>query len=579
MQQQTFIDEFRLNFFLRYPRKTLPSLVYAVISLKAKKIRLSTGVKVYPAQWNMTHQRAIVSTHLSRLDNSNNTIANDKIEEINRNFCFLKEFISENPCEIANINSIVKTIIYTGEIMKNPIEYLTECVKQDKTIKGEIVKNGKIQYTSTKKDYLNTINWLNKYFKIKPIKSFNDINLLYIKGFLEFLRDFTDADTQDGKLTRNYCRKKFTQVGTILETYCVCNNKMKATVLKEWKGEERQKNPIFGRVFPRAGQFDNAISLRDEELLLLWEHWHKLTSQTDKDILATFLLECMTGQRFSDAYKVKDSLENIHEFTTIQLKQNKGEKILSMQVLFELTKTILAEYKNNNIKGYSNSYSNNRMKQIAKDAGLVGNKLVGRQSGGAKEVATEMKPRFSLIGQHTGRRTFITMLALRGWEAQKISIYSGHIDIDTVYKYMKIRETEEYNQFKKQVKNNPSSILRFCDDDENEKVFGVKSEDRKIKLMQDLNIMLVNPDEFLYISDEQKLVELRYKYMLQINQYTDLSRELRELFDVIFNAKLDLATRKHSIDWLKGWLKEQGANNLKPKAPLEIGEMTIKHED
>ena len=49
----------------------------------------------------------------------------------------------------------------------------------------------------------------------------------------------------------------------------------------------------------------------------------------------------------------------------------------------------------------------------------------------------------NLLSQHTGRRTFITLLALREWSANRIKQYSGHSEIEMVERYTKIRD--EYN--------------------------------------------------------------------------------------------------------------------------------------
>lgn len=45
---QTFIQELQGNFFLRSPKQTTPTLLYYVVRINNKKVRLATGVKVYP---------------------------------------------------------------------------------------------------------------------------------------------------------------------------------------------------------------------------------------------------------------------------------------------------------------------------------------------------------------------------------------------------------------------------------------------------------------------------------------------------------------------------------------------------
>ena len=62
---QTFIQELQGNFFLRSPKKTTPSLLYYVVRINNKKIRLATGVKVYPQHWDKGNQKAIISSQYS----------------------------------------------------------------------------------------------------------------------------------------------------------------------------------------------------------------------------------------------------------------------------------------------------------------------------------------------------------------------------------------------------------------------------------------------------------------------------------------------------------------------------------
>lgn len=456
---QTFIKELQGNFFLRTPKSNSPTLLYYVIRFNDKKYRLATGVKVYPTQWDKAHQKAKINSRLSKLEHSNNIIVNEKIEEYKYRFSQFKTYLCNNPMEIANGGKLLKAFIYNNKIMENCIEYLRKCKDEDKSISD-----------GTKKDYKSALENLEKYsIGDKEITSFNDLNKKYIKGFYNYLLSIdNNPRTKDGKLSVGYINKQIGQLWTMLNKYAVENELMNYPILQEWEKRSWEKKD-------KTKQNEKGIALRDDEILLLWDYWHKIDNQTDKDILATFLLECLTGQRFSDVGKITDNLFTIHSITTIQLAQQKGGKGIRVGIIFELVKTILTEYQNEVPKCYSNDYSNKRMKVIGKKAGISGKETTTRHSGNDTNVTSTQIERYELLTQHTGRRTFITLLALREWSANRIRQYSGHSDIDMVERYTKIKDSVDYERFRSAIKNTPSKILRYVDEEENNKLFGKAS--------------------------------------------------------------------------------------------------------
>ena len=91
---QNFIQELQGNFFLRSPKQTTPTLLYYVVRINNKKIRLATGVKIYPQHWDKSKQKAIITPQQPKQTRINNGIVNEKIAEYLRS-CFemIKLFI------------------------------------------------------------------------------------------------------------------------------------------------------------------------------------------------------------------------------------------------------------------------------------------------------------------------------------------------------------------------------------------------------------------------------------------------------------------------------------------------------
>lgn len=453
---QTFIQELQGNFFLRSPKQTTPTLLYYVVRINNKKVRLATGVKVYPQHWNKREQKAIISSQHPKLTRINNEIVNEKIDEYLKRFSQFKDYLCNNPAEITNCGDLLKSFIY-NKMSENCIGYLRKRKDEDKTISE-----------GTKKDYKSALDNLERFCtQDNAVNKFNDFTKKYIKNYYNYLLSIDDNPrTKDGKLSVSYVNKQISQLWNMLNKYAVENELMDYSILLEWqnRGAWEKKD--------KTKNNEKGIALRDDEIIKLWEYWFHIDNQNDKDILATFLLECLTGQRFSDIEKITYNLNTIHSITTINLTQQKTGKTIRVGIIFELAKIILKQYENKMPQSFSIDYSNKRMKAIGKAAGIVGQETMTRHSGNDTHVQSIQKQRFELLSQHTGRRTFITLLALREWSAHRIKQYSGHSDIDMVERYTKIKDSVEFERFRNAVKNDSSHILRFVDENENNKLFG-----------------------------------------------------------------------------------------------------------
>ena len=166
-----------------------------VCRINGKQVKLSTGVKVYPEHWNEEKQEAYISCRLSELDNSNNTITNEKLTELKASFVEYKYYLCQHPNEMEQGVELLRKFIYKDTMVKkqeteNAIHWLRNAIIADKNI-GE----------STRADYIKQI----KFFEIFlnetgrcPI-SFSDINLPLIKGYELYL---LNKDVGKGKTTK-----------------------------------------------------------------------------------------------------------------------------------------------------------------------------------------------------------------------------------------------------------------------------------------------------------------------------------------------------------------------------------------
>lgn len=441
MTGQVFIDEIRCNFNLREPKADKPTNIYLVASVNNKQVKLSTGVKVYPSQWNVKKQEAYISVRLTELDNINNTIVNNKLIELKNCFTEFKYYLCANPNKIDNGITLLKNYIYKENTdMKeekaiNVCLYLKQCVDKDTISEG------------SKKAYINAIKLLERYMKENNItlKSFDEINTKFFKNFQTFLLDIDDAKTVDSTLSVKYINQTIKIIHQRLDAYAVGDGIM-----------TRSKFLDIVPQFIKDKMDDYKIALRDDEVLKLWNY--KAKDERDQGVKDIFVLNCVTGQRISDTEKVDDNLENILDVTTIKLVQKKTGKYLKFGIIFELAKEILNKYPNG-LPNISASMINTRIKEIASEAGIKGKEITCRQT--KDGLNTTYKERHECISSHTARRTFITLLKLREWDDRKIMMYSGHKSDKLIKDYTKIKDTADFERFNKAKKEHPEMLLKL----------------------------------------------------------------------------------------------------------------------
>lgn len=131
---------------MRKPKSDRPTNIYLVCRINKKQVKLSTGVRVYPDQWNTKKQEAYVSPRLTELDNINNAIVNDEINKLKADFIDFKRYICDNPNEIDNSLFLLRKYIYKDRMMKQqelqkPVQWLRRAISQDKTIKSDGQRN------------------------------------------------------------------------------------------------------------------------------------------------------------------------------------------------------------------------------------------------------------------------------------------------------------------------------------------------------------------------------------------------------------------------------------------------------
>ena len=420
MGRQIFINQMQCNFNLRQPKANKPTNIYLVVYLNNKQVKLSTGVKVYPEHWNIRKQQAYVNARLSKLDNNNNTIANDRLSELKDMFLEFKHYLCEHPTDIDNSITILRTRIY-----KNTMT--TEIKKKSATTVMKEIIDAKQAASSTKGQQKLNVGKFERYLKENNISdTWESMNLNTFEGYQKYLVDNGRGSVTIRNIIQNTLfplLKKVSKRVDIPFTW-YDSNLNSFEFVKDESNKELASN--------------KKVTLTEEQLKQLYDYpitGTELQVRKRTEIRDLFVLQCLVGQRVGDMQKFfNGDNEKDEEEDTISIIQQKT-KARAIIPLTPLAKEIISKYQNTELKYYkpSNSNLNAELRIIAEEAGL--NTPVTFEDKDGKQV----KPLFELVHTHTARHTFITIMCRRDIPKETIIIATGHEDtkmIDKVYSHL-----------------------------------------------------------------------------------------------------------------------------------------------
>ena len=420
MGRQIFINQMQCNFNLRQPKANKPTNIYLVVYLNNKQVKLSTGVKVYPEHWNIRKQQAYVNARLSKLDNNNNTIANDRLSELKDMFLEFKHYLCEHPTDIENSITVLRTRIY-----KNTMT--TEIKKKSATTVMKEIIDAKQAASSTKEQQKLNVGKFERYLKENNISdTWESMNLNTFESYQKYLVDNGRGSVTIRNIIQNTLfplLKKVSKRVDIPFTW-YDSNLNSFEFVKDESNKELASN--------------KKVTLTEEQLKQLYDYpitGTELQVRKRTEIRDLFVLQCLVGQRVGDMQKFfNGDNEKDEEEDTISIIQQKT-KARAIIPLTPLAKEIISKYQNTELKYYkpSNSNLNAELRIIAEEAGL--NIPITFEDKDGKQV----KPLFELVHTHTARHTFITIMCRRDIPKETIIIATGHEDtkmIDKVYSHL-----------------------------------------------------------------------------------------------------------------------------------------------
>lgn len=312
MNGQVFVGEMQATFVLRQPKVSKPTNVYLICRVQGKQVKLSTGVKVYPDQWNKKKQEAYVSFRLPELDNRNNEITNSRINDLKCCFSDYKKYLCDNPDRIVDSLDILREYIYKD----NPNMKQTSRQRRKPT-ENIILELRKMIDADTgleegsKERYFNVLNTLKSYLEsINRQIGWKDLTLSLVKDFEVYV-----ANTPvRGKLPKS------TSVW----------NKMSCLLTVLRKAEQYEKIDFEAANLhkykkPKKEEDNSEVSLSLEEI----DRMYSLPlAGIEEQIRDLFVLQCNIGQRYSDLMLLNEGIMDIEQGIVTIVQKKTGKKVV-----------------------------------------------------------------------------------------------------------------------------------------------------------------------------------------------------------------------------------------------------------
>lgn len=443
-----------IRFVLRTdkPDKDGLSPIQLVFQVKGQRKYFNTEEKILPENWNLKTQapewaeKKRSKKNEVEVQNALNKVKNIKLVSPREGANFDKLLSAKEVEELKGRLSAIKSKIFDIE---NRFELDGIIYSADMVISK--LKDTQKQKTKVEAHSKVLFDFMNKYI--------NDHSSTRVKGSLSVYRSvmrqlseyqkatgskvtFDSIDHNFFQLFQNYLLKvKKVEDGKSIPRFNNTTIAKQLSTLKTFLNYARVQGIEVSdkyKNFKIKRETLEVIALTNDEFETLFYFdlsGNKRLSQA-RDI---FCFACATGLRYSDLEQLKR--EHIKE-DGIRLTVKKTRELL-MVPLNPAARAILSKYASmpEPLPMISNQKLNIYIKELCKLAGINEPVEIVRFRGVKREPVTY--PKFELIGVHTGRKTFVTLMLEKGASAEAVMSMTGHVDYKSFKRYVKITETHK----------------------------------------------------------------------------------------------------------------------------------------
>lgn len=391
--------------------KSTPVAINVIYCHKSIQLELSTGQKVVPAKWTGSRVKGVdradkINKHLSNLENK---LLNVHIDHHEKTLSEQRE-IARKIIKGGADDSQKKTFIEAVQrfIAQYEKEKEEGTVKRYKVVLNKLIAfNPNLTFEELDQNFYDSFK---DFLYNQPNPGFSGYHLEYDRtGGFYLVCPNSDTDTSLATigLFDDTVFKYFINISSIL-TWAGKRGYPINPAYKEWQ--------IIKREYP-------PISLTEDELERIEDCNFK---EKHLDIARDYLsLECRTGQRISDLrrFNASDLRDSVWHLTQKKGNRTKAKHIQLPLVGFCAPALVILEKYNFKLPTISEQKLNENIKTVCKLAGINQVMYIERYAGNKKIRIPGSKDEF--ISTHTGKKTFITLLAGQGVPVKVISGFTG----------------------------------------------------------------------------------------------------------------------------------------------------------
>ena len=429
-----------VNFYLENrTNKKQEAVIRVSIAIRGARLVTSTGYNIKPADWNA--ERHEVKPRKENWKKQTTYDINTALGDIRRHFDTYEKDHGEVTEE--ELRKEFKTFMGRVEV-KEEILAATEKPKEptfferfEQFIKEESINN---MWVPSTKRALNVIKGHIEAWN--PETSFDLLTESVLSQYINYHR--TDLDQREVTVEKQWRYFKWfldwaTRKGYNTNTaYPRFKPKFKTTdktiVFLDWDELMR----LYKFKVPKTGKKVKLTTYDGIE----YEKTVGLSSALDR-VRDMFCFCCFTSLRYSDMRNLKrsDIVDGVINLTTVKTHDK-----IAIE-LNDYSKAILDKYEGMVFPGgtalpvISNQKMNDYLKELAELAGL--NAPVTQIYYKNGERIEETKPKYSVIGTHAGRRTFICNALSMGIPADIVMKWPGHSDYAAMKPYIDIAQSEK----------------------------------------------------------------------------------------------------------------------------------------
>lgn len=403
---------------LRTDRKDIYELttVYVQVCIDRKTKLYSTGIRIKYENWDENSQRLKKSwgygyeKHFAKINKRKLYIDSIIDQAVINNTKLTFDYVTQELDKLENplVDEIQEVIVEEKQEEQKPFyEWFEKYINEMDSFQSEEIA----------KHRRTTLNKLKRFFGYK-IPNFSDIDFKFYSEFRNWL-------LEEDELANSSVNKQFDYLKGFLR-YASKFKLFDVSILND---------------FDRLKEYEtHIVYVTKEELKKLWEH--QFTSDRLERVRDLFVFACATGMRESDFSNIKP--ENVKNgelnFTTIKTHDPLVIPINSYSgAVLEKYEKILPKYSQQKFNDY--------IKEVAQEVGLDTPEQVITYRKGVRIETTV--PKYELITSHTARRTFITQCIMRGMPIPIIRSMTGHKDLKSFQKYIKITDTDKRKEMLK----------------------------------------------------------------------------------------------------------------------------------